>query len=696
MQRRNKMGGIKDRRFGENDPTMTPEERALERFTREKQREHKRGSMFDLEDDVDEEQLTHFGQSLSLDKPTATDDFDEVDLGVSDYEDHPFSENMNPRKRRRSSASGSSEDADTDGDEEPLPERKKGKAEVMKEVIAKSKLHKYERQQAKDDDDDLRAELDKGLPDLFALMRGQPPALPPAPNTDVVNSMNPDRAALLNGKDRAQADKEYDERLRQLTFEKRAKPTDRTMTEAEKATEEAKRLEELEAKRSRRMQGEQDSSDEEVGDAGQKSQGNEDVDADDIDTFGLGSGITNGDGRNVLDVEDEDDFVIEDNLIASGSDVSLSEDDESSDRSAGEAFENEDEREFVQGLLSKEDVGRFETTFATSHPNGADHVSMSNGHLAFTYPCPQTHEELLEATRGVPVSDLPVVIQRIRALYHPQLQADNKAKVGQFSAVLVDHISWLANQRSHPPFAVLETLVRHVHSLAKSYPEEIGRAFRSHLRNLHDLRSTSPTPGDLIILTAIGSIFPTSDHFHPVVTPAILSMARYLGQKLPQSLHDLALGTYFETLCLQYQRLSKRFVPEVLNYTLNALCVLAPVKPSKLLGYFPYHEPASSVRIRPSPETPEIRLRLWDIFPQYDSTQENDAKLKTALLGTQLDILDAMADLWVGKSAFFEVFTEALQVLQHLSSKACRTVLPKAINVSFPIFLPFKLTVHMY
>jgi len=37
MQKKNKAGGILDRRFGENDPTMTPEERMLERFTKEKQ-----------------------------------------------------------------------------------------------------------------------------------------------------------------------------------------------------------------------------------------------------------------------------------------------------------------------------------------------------------------------------------------------------------------------------------------------------------------------------------------------------------------------------------------------------------------------------------------------------------------------------------------------------------------------------------
>lgn len=64
-----------DRRFGEKDPTLTAEERMLERFTKERQRTAK-GSMFNLDDD---EELTHYGQSLS-----AVDDFDGAGLGLED------------------------------------------------------------------------------------------------------------------------------------------------------------------------------------------------------------------------------------------------------------------------------------------------------------------------------------------------------------------------------------------------------------------------------------------------------------------------------------------------------------------------------------------------------------------------------------------------------------------------------------
>ena len=57
---------------------MTPEERMLERFTRERQRASKSGA-FNLEG---EDELTHYGQSLSN-----LDDFDNSGLALEDDED---------------------------------------------------------------------------------------------------------------------------------------------------------------------------------------------------------------------------------------------------------------------------------------------------------------------------------------------------------------------------------------------------------------------------------------------------------------------------------------------------------------------------------------------------------------------------------------------------------------------------------
>ncbi|KAI4093963.1 MAG: hypothetical protein LQ344_002561 [Seirophora lacunosa] len=681
MQRRKKVGGILDRRIGENDPTMTPEEKALQRYVQEKQRGRRKETLFDLEDGDDDGQLTHFGQSLSFDKPSKVDDFQEVHLTSEDDSDASNNSERPSKRRRLSPDEGPRDEVSMDQDD-AQPQRPKSKREVMQEVIAKSKLHKYERQQAKEDDDDLRAELDKGLPDLLAFMRGGKPAAPPPrqPATEGPNgNMDPDRAAMLNGKDRTQTEKEYDQRLNQMLFDKRSQPAERTLTEEEKLEKEARRLKDLEEQRLRRMKGEPDS-EEDGSDQDQlplEGEGDPDPDQDDQDPFGLGSGLAVQADERHQNVEDEDDFVIEDDLVANASDLENL-DYSSVDGSEDEASDEEDQG-FVRGLLTENDVGRTELKDQGSRGPGDTPKPMSQT-LAYTYDCPQNHDALLNITRDVPIDDQVTMIQRIRALHHPKLQIGNKAKLEVFSGVLVDHIVYLANSSISPSFTGLEALIRHVHSLAKMFPEAVGRAYRTHIKSLAGDRPLQPTLGDLIVLAAIGSTFPTSDHFHQVVTPAMLCMGLYLGQMVPQSLCDLTKGVYISSLCLQYQILSKRYVPELVNYMLNTLWALAPIHGDGTAGSFPLRSLPSSLRlIKPSEEVPR-KLRFQDIYTWKERSEESSEELKLALLSALMDLCAIMATTWADKPAFTEIFEPIAACMDHLASKACASKMGKPLR----------------
>ena len=661
-----------DRRFGEDDPNMTPEQKALERFVKEKQNRDKKNSMFDLEDDEETTSLTHAGRSLSFGKPVLIDAFDDASLNDSEEEQTADPLLERPSKRRRvSNASSSAEDL-TERSQTVHSERAKTKKEVMEEVIAKSRLHRYERQQAKEDDEDLRAELDKGLPDLYALLRGTPKA-PLQPHLSLLPNagMDPDRLALLNGKDRSQADKEYDERLRQMAMDQRAKPSVPTLTEEGKLNQEAHRLQKLEVERLRRMHGKAEESESEAERTHQKPDGDKDGHTDDEDAFGLGSGLLSRNQKTISNVEDEDDFFIEDDLVTSASQLDVS--DMEPENEPEELIDGDDE-EFVQGLLSKEDAGREGLVF-TRDQSSVLKAEGPVGNLAYTYNCPQSQEELLDVTKDVATEDLPTVVQRIRALYHPQLASENKAKLSKFATALVDHISYLANRTEHPPFAVLETLIRHIHSLAKLYPDHVGRAFRKHLSEIHERRPTSLNPGDLVILTAISAIFPTSDHFHQVVTPAMLCMSRYLDQNAPCTLRDLIKGAYVLTLCLQYQRLSKRYIPEAVKYVLTTLWALAPVKPKHFSGVSPNRTIPDIVRLRRAQEVSSKgrRLTFWDVLPSVSDTDEDDETLKIALLNTHLALIENMALMWTKQSAFCEVFDPIHTALRFLGGKCCST-----------------------
>ena len=641
MNKRNKIGGILDRRIGENDPTMTLDERMLERFTREKQR-MKGSLLFDLEEAEDEGELTHLGRSLSSGKEVIRVDYDATSVQTSS--DDNDAGTLQLLKRRRSPSIGA--DRFSDDTEKEQPKQKKSKAEIMKEVIAKSKFHKHERQAAKEEDDDLREELDKGLPDVLAALRGHLNFLNPLPRSFPKEalasdfSINPDRAALLNELPKKNTDKEYDERVRQMLFDQRSKPTERTKTEDEKAEEEANLLKNLEEQRLRRM----------IGDPDEKTQSNQihgnggteededitdDEPEDDAAEFGF-SGMSYG--SRPVGVDDEDDFLVDVYTVNnySESDIELSESSYEKADGGNDAQKAEDD-EFLGDIFLEDgkDNGVSSTTRSGRDP------SQSSG-LAYTYPCPRSHEDFLNVLEDVPTSAIHTIIRRIRALYHPKLHHENKEMLADFAGVLVNHLAYMSSQKPSPPLAITETLIRHIHSLSRTFPDQIAKEFRSHLQHFHT--TNTPTPGDLIILTAIGSIYPTSDHFHQVVTPAITLMARWLSITTPKNVEDLATGAYICALCLQYQKLSRRYMPELVRFTNIALS--SPLKTSDLV---------------------EMHIKN----------------------------LAAMADLWFSKSAFTEIFTpDTLETLSTLGQTKAHQRLQILLNQARLVRRPLELHHH--
>jgi nucleolar protein 14 len=219
---KNKSGLMRDRRFGEADSTLTPEQKMLERFTREKQMQSKT-SLFSLDDEDDEmrddEGLTHYGKSLAV-----QDDF-EVDDDLQGSDD----DFMKPKKR-------SLEHTEDPEGGIAVPQKKKTKAEVMKEVIAKSKFYKQQRQIVQEKAQEKILDLDEEFDDVMSDLR-QIPKQKPAQKT-----FNPEDGPS------------YEMTVKELAMDRRAAPADRTKTDEEIKRERAEKMRELESARLRRME----------------------------------------------------------------------------------------------------------------------------------------------------------------------------------------------------------------------------------------------------------------------------------------------------------------------------------------------------------------------------------------------------------------------------------------------------------
>lgn len=214
---------------------------------------------------------------------------------------------------------------------------------------------------------------------------------------------------------------EFDRYVRELAFEKRARPTNRSQTEEERAATARKELLEQEEQRKKRMLGLDADSDDEGARRKKRKMMPQGDDLDDDfglveeegDQFGLGEGLTESGAFAIEDdaapeSENESEFGSEDN----------SEDEEEEDDLMAELDEGamSGEGEELQDLVSK------------SSKKGKTRA-LPYSDTAFAFDCPSTHEDFLSILSSQPDDQLGVVIDRIRVLHHPKLSEDNKDKL---------------------------------------------------------------------------------------------------------------------------------------------------------------------------------------------------------------------------------------------------------------------------
>lgn len=543
-----RVGGMVDRRFGEKDRNMTQEEKMLERFTRERQSGSKRNA-FSLEsdDEYDEDEgfsLTHSGKAINFDH------FEDSDLGVAS--------------------------APTYVDEDSIqPPRKKTKKEVMAEVIAKSKFHRKQRQLEFQKTQEEIGDLDEDFADVMGEIHAQKTAKP----------------AFVA---KSEEDRAYDAKVRELTYDRRAVPADRTKTQEELAEEHREKMQKLEADRLKRMSGY---------DAGE-------AEADDLDDFWVGS-----------DEEGEDGVQIE-----------------------GEGEEDDDEEEEGDDGRAMLEARRSRVTPAVAMPT--------------------THEQFLNMVQGV--DNVKSHIEQISKAYHPRLAEGNKDKMDVFVAIVFEHILHLANQKDTPASTVDE-LTHMLRRMAEQYNQALVETARQMLEHIERrVVARQLQKQDLVFFVVLGYVFSASDHFHLVVTPALLVMNQFLNGCVGSdcTLVQLGQGLFLCDVLLGYQSFSRRYDPEVVKFVEHTLLQLVP-EPTKIGATLSCKAKKSTLSLGKTykPTSSPSPMRVQTLF---EPIADEDA-FKFQLVERTLAIMDRSVSTWMEKSALVEVVGSFERQLKHLA-----------------------------
>ncbi|XP_055731140.1 nucleolar protein 14 [Salvelinus fontinalis] len=543
-----------DRRFGEYDTKMDPEEKILQRFSMERQRTQDKKNMYNLNE---EEELTHYGQSLSEmeklnDMVDSDDDADEKGMLSAELTASHFGGGGLLRRKTH---------GETDNGGNP---RAKSRQELIEELILKSKQEKRERQNQKEESQVLTEKLDQDWKSIQGLLAHK----------------NAPKADRHEEEDKPKLD-EYDMMVRELGFEMKAQPSEKMKTPEEVAMEERERLQKLEADRLRRMTGD-------VREDCAKTQAH--MSADDLN-----------DGF-VLDVDDKPTLAYQDgkwNINEEG--AKIEGDDEEEDGGEGESGEEESDGEEEEGsyedshsdLDSEQESERGEeeeaeeeekdeapaTKSQLSEEERKAQAEAAKAELPYTFKAPESYSDLKGLLQGHPADHQCVILARTQKCNHPSLAVGNKLKLQKLFGFLLEYVGELAS-RSPPELSTIDKMIPQLYGLCQLFPEAASKAMQMTLvDSAHSMeevlevkgRAAFPQLDMLIYLKITALLFPTSDFRHPVTTPALLYISQALTKCPVMSLEDVTSGLVLCCLAVEYVSFSKRFFPELINFLLGVL-----------------------------------------------------------------------------------------------------------------------------
>uniref|UniRef100_A0A3P9CVE7 NOP14 nucleolar protein homolog (yeast) n=1 Tax=Maylandia zebra TaxID=106582 RepID=A0A3P9CVE7_9CICH len=507
-KQKNRCSKFIDRRFGEYDTKMAPEDKILQRFTMERQRVHEKKDVYNLNE---EEELTHYGQSLAEmekfnDVVNSDDESEEKGLLSAELTASHFGGGGGLLRKKAL------------GEEEEGGQRAKSRQELIEELIQKSKQEKRERQVQREEAQELTEKLDQDWKNIQSLMVKKTP-----------------KADKQEEKPKLE---EYDMMVRELGFEMKAQPSEKMKTPEELAKEEREKLQKLEADRLRRMMGEE---------VVEGAQSQIHFSADDLN-----------DGF-VLDKHDKKTLAYQE---GSG------EDDGHSDLESEQESENEEEEEASpkpKKTLSKEEVkaqqeaAKAELPYTFAAPESYNDLKdMLRGHtsdnqrLIVARTQKSNHPSLAVGNKLKLQKLFGFLLEYIGELATrspPELSTIDK---------LIPEVYALCQMFPDAACKAMQSILGDAaHSMEETLEVKGHAAF--------------PTLDMLIYLKVTALLFPTSDFRHPVTTPALLFISQALTKCPVRSLQDLTSGLVLCSLGVEYVSFSKRFLPELINFLVGTL-----------------------------------------------------------------------------------------------------------------------------
>lgn len=552
---KHKANSFIDRRFGEYDTKMAPEDKILQRFAMERQRDQVKKDMFNLND---EEELTHYGQSLA--------EMEKFTDGVDSESDSEEKGLLSAEITASHFGGGGGLLRKKTGEEEEA--KNKTRQELLEELILKSKQEKRERQTQKEETHELTEKLDQEWKSIQNLLAHKTPR------------------EREEEKDKPKLD-DYDMMVRELGFEMKAQPSEKLKNPEEIAREERERLQKLEEERRRRMEGEVEENPKDTHISADDLNDGFILDTDDRKTLSYQDGKWNigeeeGEGGDDEEEENDDEGGGDDCDDDSGSGDEETDDDDDDDDDHSDLEDSRDDEGEEDDEKEEESIAEVKRTLSEEERKEIQDTAHSE--LPYTFTAPECYTDLTAMLQGHSADEQRLILERTKKCNHPSLAVGNKAKLQKLFGFLLEYVGELATHNP-PQLTTINTLIPQIYSLSQLFPEAACQVMQSLIGDAAhtmeqsvEVKGRAAVPGlDMLISLKIATLlFPASDFRHPVTTPTFLYISQALTKCAVLSLESVSAGLILCCIAVECVSLSQRFIPELINYLLGLLHLAVP------------------------------------------------------------------------------------------------------------------------
>ncbi|XP_074640487.1 nucleolar protein 14-like isoform X2 [Tubulanus polymorphus] len=546
--------------------------------------------------------------------------------------------------------------------------------ERMEEMIAKSKKEKYERQSEREKAVEMTNQLDEEWKDVRGLM-----------STGKVFGMG-------NEPYKPTTD-DYDIAVREMAFELKGMATDRLKTEEELAKDEKERLEKLEHDRMLRMKGIVDEDGKSVhAQSSKQHRSAEDLDdgllLDEDDRYHVryNDGKLISDANEVEAAADDDDTKDDDDDSGSAEDEDDDENEEDDDDDAHDSDDSysdiemdEDEDEHEAEDVSTEMENEKSNEIVKELKKRKKVMDKARKELPYTFTAPEMYEDFLALLEEHSPEDQLTIVERLRKCHHPSLAEGNKEKLQMIFKHILQYYGDLATENT-PPLQLIDKLTTHLYELCQQSPLESAIAMREVIQEREEGfveycerrkgRGIYPGLDTMLYFKLISVLFPTSDRVHLVVSPTVLFMTHLLSQCSVNHLRDVASGLFISNLLLQYVTLSKRYIPEVINFLRGILFLASTKSKTEIEAVVPPFKPVGPtvhlLEVSKEASKCEIGKLKLTILCCTDLRKLDNAEQRLSYINCCLHLVLEFAKLYSQVPAYKEVFAPVLHFVKKL------------------------------